>query len=86
MLIAPVLADPHLLGLINRDFERQEPGYKHKSLSNAARQFVKKHNWPGNVRQLYNTLLRAAILTDGDVLDRNDVARAVDELPGRVRR
>ena len=34
-----------------RDFERQEPGYKHKSLSDATRQFVKKHNWPGNVRR-----------------------------------
>jgi DNA-binding NtrC family response regulator len=72
-----------LLGQINENFERQEPGYKHKSVSAAAMAFVRKHPWPGNVRQLYNTLVQAAVMTDGDVIDREDIADAVAEVPGK---
>ena len=45
--------------------------------------FVRKHPWPGNVRQLLNTLLQAAVMTDGDVIDRQDVADAIAEVPGK---
>ena len=53
-----------LLERINRNFERQEPGYRHKPISGSAMEFVKKYPWPGNVRQLYNTLMQAAVMTD----------------------
>ncbi len=72
-----------LLGQINENFGRQEPGFEHKSLSSSAMAFVRKHPWPGNVRQLYNTLVQAAVMTDGTVIDRQDVADAVAEVPGR---
>lgn len=72
-----------LLGRINRDFARQEPGFEPKRLSASAFAFVKRHSWPGNVRQLYNTLVQAAVMTDGDVIDRSDVDDAVAEVPGR---
>ena len=68
---------------INENFARQEPGYKHKSVSSSAMAFVRKQPWPGNVRQLYNTLVQAAVMTDGDVLDRQDIAAAVAEVPGK---
>ena len=35
------------------------------------------YDWPGNVRQLANTLERAAILSSGDVLTATDIARAL---------
>lgn len=74
---------PIILSQINENFEKKEPGYTHKKLSTSAMTFVRKYPWPGNVRQLFNTLLQAAVMTDGDVIDRQDVADAVAEVPGR---
>jgi DNA-binding NtrC family response regulator len=72
-----------LMERINRDFERQEPGYRHKRISGSALEFVKGHAWPGNVRQLYNTLMQAAVMTDEEVIERRDLADAIAEVPGR---
>lgn len=72
-----------LLGQINENFEKKEPGYRHKTVSSSAMTFVRKHPWPGNVRQLFNTLLQAAVMTDGDAIDRQDVADAIAEVPGK---
>lgn len=78
----PVLVQ-RFLAQINENFEKKEPGYKHKTISSSAIAFVRKYPWPGNVRQLHNTLQRAAVLTDGDVIDRQDVADAIAEVPGK---
>jgi DNA-binding NtrC family response regulator len=75
----PLLASA-LLEQINRDFALQEVGYKHKQLSATATAFVKQYGWPGNVRQLYNTLLQAAVMADGEVIDRADITAATGEL------
>jgi DNA-binding NtrC family response regulator len=72
-----------LLAQINDNFQKQEPGYRHKSVSSSAMAFVRKHPWPGNIRQLYNTLIQAAVMTDGDVIDRQDIADAIAEVPGK---
>jgi transcriptional regulator with PAS, ATPase and Fis domain len=72
-----------LLAQINQDFQRQEPGYIHKKISAAAMEFVKKHAWQGNVRQLYNTLVQAAVMTDSEVLERKDISDAIAEVPGK---
>jgi transcriptional regulator with PAS, ATPase and Fis domain len=72
-----------LMERINQNFERQEPGYKHKRISSSAMEFVRKYPWPGNVRQLFNTLMQAAVMTDGDVIERPDVADAIAEVPGK---
>jgi DNA-binding NtrC family response regulator len=71
-----------LLERINRDFARQEPGYRPRQLSPSALEFAKKHPWPGNVRQLFNTLTQAAVMTDDEVIDRRDLADAIAEVPG----
>jgi DNA-binding NtrC family response regulator len=70
-----------LLDRINRDFGRQEPGFRPRRLSDAAVEFIKKHPWPGNVRQLGNTLTQAAVMTDGEVIGRGDVEDAIAEVP-----
>lgn len=75
----PLIAE-RLLDQINRQFENS-PGYIHKSLSGSANNFVKRHPWPGNVRQLYNSLIQAAILSDQDTLSRQDLELALAELP-----
>jgi DNA-binding NtrC family response regulator len=43
--------------------------------------FVKQHAWPGNIRQLYNTLLQAVVMSDGNELQREDLVAALAELP-----
>lgn len=81
----PLLAKS-ILDQINRDFASQEPGYKHKNISDSAVSFVKHYDWPGNVRQLHNVLLQAAVMSEGPTLSRADVEAAVSELPVAVRR
>jgi DNA-binding NtrC family response regulator len=78
----PLIAE-RLLSRINRDFARQEPGYRPRRLSGSALEFVKKHPWPGNVRQLCNALTQAAVMTDEEVIDRRDLADAIAEIPGK---
>ena len=74
----------HLLGQINRQFSIEEPGYNHKSLSASATAFVKERTWPGNVRQLYNALVQAAVLTDREKIGRRELAAALGEMPEHV--
>jgi transcriptional regulator with PAS, ATPase and Fis domain len=76
----PLLADA-LLQKINEEFRSQEPGYEHKSLSVAANGFVKRYRWPGNIRQLYNTLVQASVMAEGRILQREDLLAALAEMP-----
>jgi len=70
----------HLLAQINREFEAEEPGYAHKSLSASAIAFVKRYDWPGNVRQLRNALVQAAVLCEGTSIGKSDLVAALGEL------
>jgi DNA-binding NtrC family response regulator len=74
-----------LLDQINRQFASEEPNYQHKSLSASATAFVKRHDWPGNVRQLYNVLVQAAVLAEGPTLDRSDLVAALGEMASEDR-
>jgi len=76
----PKIAE-RLLGLLNTQFEADQPGYEHKSLSDTAIAFVKSQPWKGNVRQLYNALMQAAVLTDGTSIGRKEVAASIVEIP-----
>ncbi|MCO6438556.1 MAG: sigma 54-interacting transcriptional regulator [Phycisphaerae bacterium] len=81
----PLLAE-HLMATINQQAMSDEPGYKDKCLSDSAKAFVKQHDWPGNVRQLYNALLQAAVMSETERIDRADLAAAVTDLPQQNRR
>jgi transcriptional regulator with PAS, ATPase and Fis domain len=70
-----------LLDQINRQFRAEEPNYRDKSLSGSAIAFVKRHEWPGNVRQLYNVLVQAAVLAEKEILERGDLVAALGEMP-----
>ena len=70
-----------LLDQINRQFKAEEPNYQDKSISAPAMAFVKRHDWPGNVRQLYNVLVQAAVLAEKEILDRGDLVAALGEMP-----
>lgn len=70
-----------LLDQVNHYFASEEPSYRHKYLSASAIAFVKRHDWPGNIRQLYNVLVQSAVLAEGDELNRSDLVAALGELP-----
>lgn len=77
---AIIIADA-LMQRINDEFQREEPGYRRKSISASANNFVSSHPWPGNVRRLYNALLQAAVMADGDAITDQDVSAALAEAP-----
>jgi DNA-binding NtrC family response regulator len=72
----PLLVD-FFLEQINKDFAQQEPGYNYKRISPSGMEFVKHYGWPGNVRQLYNALVQAAVMADGGTIDRQDLVAAI---------
>src|SRR5476651_990604 len=55
-----------------RHFIERFAAEEHKAVSGLtpqASQLLEKFNWPGNVRQLENTIFRAVVLCDGSLLD-----------------
>jgi two-component system response regulator AtoC len=68
----PLLID-HLLDRFQRELKLSV-----KSISSEARALLLDYDWPGNIRELENTLCRAMILCDGNMLMRAD-------LPPRIR-
>jgi transcriptional regulator with GAF, ATPase, and Fis domain len=72
-----------LLARINQQFETHRTGYTHKKLSASTNSFMRRHEWPGNVRQLNNALTRAAVMTDGPTIERDDIEAALGEFAGK---
>ena len=70
-----ILAD-HLLEVINND-SAKVLSYRSKSLSASARNVLSQHPWPGNIRELRNTLTRAAIWSAGDTITGEDLRGAL---------
>ena len=66
----------HLLDQINRD-AAGKPEAQHKELSYDAKNLLLAHSWPGNIRELYHTLLRAAIWSASAVIEAADIQRSL---------
>ncbi len=45
-----------------------EIGIKHKKISASAKNLMLQHEWPGNIRELFNTLQRAAVWSDDETI------------------
>ena len=75
-----VLLTDHLLARINAEAVDQ-PGYEHKKLSVSARNLLSLYDWPGNIRELYNTLQRAAVWSSGRTLEARDIQDALLPMP-----
>ncbi|QQG66912.1 sigma-54 interaction domain-containing protein [Desulfobulbus oligotrophicus] len=69
---------------INRESE-SEPGYKHKKISASARNLLLRHPWPGNIRELQNTLTRAAVWSMDEELVEQDIREALLPVPAKGR-
>jgi len=70
----------HLLQQINHE-SREDPGFEDKKLSPGARNLLLEHPWPGNIRELLNTLRRAAIWSDKATVSKDDIRDALSPLP-----
>jgi len=51
-----------------------------KTLTSAAMRKLEGYSWPGNVRQLENTLTRAAVLTKSLILTNEDIMAAISDI------
>ena len=66
----------HFREQINREFKEQL-GYQRKGISPSARNLLLNHHWPGNIRELQNTLRRAMVWADGEMLKKQDIEQAL---------
>ena len=66
----------HSMEKINRESEGQ-PGYQRKKISDGAKNIILNHDWPGNIRELQNTLRRAMVWTDSGILKKQDIEEAL---------
>lgn len=77
-----LLADA-LLQQINCEANGQ-PGYESKKFSVKARNIIHGHPWRGNIRELYSTLLRASLWSQGSTITEADMEAALFKAPGRT--
>jgi len=60
---------------------KNEPDFKHKKISANAKNLLLLHHWPGNIRELQNTLTRAAIWSADEIMDEEDIRDALLPVP-----
>ena len=65
-----------LMDAINEEASDQ-PGFVHKKLSVGARKVLAAHNWPGNIRELRNTLLRASLWSAAHTIEAADMSASI---------
>ncbi len=77
-----LLLDSMLEGL-----KQETPGLilEGKRLSPGARNFLLNYEWPGNVREMKNTLLRAAVLSSGPQITEAEIRQAIFTAPTQNR-
>lgn len=66
----------HFLSKINLD-SKGRPEAQEKILSESAKKILLSYAWPGNIRELYHTLVRAAIWSKGPNISADDARSAL---------
>lgn len=66
----------YLLQSVNTSFGR-DPGFEKKHLTAGSRAIYLNHAWPGNVREMYNTLQRAALWSEGQFIEESDAKESL---------
>ncbi len=54
---------------------------KHKKFSDSAKKIMLSHSWPGNIRELYNTVMRATLWSSSKVISETDINQALFKTP-----
>ncbi|WP_240152978.1 sigma-54 interaction domain-containing protein [Photobacterium alginatilyticum] len=71
---------PDLVESLLNDINQQattHPQFGCKKISSSAIKFTASYDWPGNIRELWNTLHRAVLWSEQEVLDGNDIKSAI---------
>jgi TyrR family helix-turn-helix protein/PAS domain S-box-containing protein len=74
--IPPLRRRPEDIPLLTDHFLYQLSAHFHKKpqqLASDAMEKLNRHDWPGNVRELRNLIERAAILSSGEVIDKESI-------------
>jgi transcriptional regulator with PAS, ATPase and Fis domain len=66
----------HLLNEINMTLSENNL-YIHKKISGKAKEYIRHYGWPGNIRELKNTLMRASIWAESEELTYDDIKSAI---------
>lgn len=69
-----------ILENINKEAADQ-PGYKQKKISIRAKNIMLNYHWPGNIRELHSTILRASLWTNGEKITEEAIAEAMFQPP-----
>ncbi|KAA6184227.1 sigma-54-dependent Fis family transcriptional regulator [Thiohalocapsa marina] len=72
-----------LLARINHDSD-SDPAWQEVRIAPAAVNRLQQHPWPGNIRELANTLTRAALWADEGIITERDAADALLQLPAHA--
>jgi DNA-binding NtrC family response regulator len=85
IMVPPLRQRPDdIAGLVDHFITRfaAEEGRKVRAISAPALEMLKKYAWPGNVRQLENTVFRAMVLCEGDELQLEDFPQIASLVEG----
>lgn len=69
-----------MLDRLNKE-NAEDLGLEQKKLSPSARNLLLNHAWPGNIRELQNTLLRAAVISTGPKITEEEMKGALLPAP-----
>lgn len=63
----------YLLNEINDEFRSVDPQWELRTLHADALEFIDTYSWPGNIRQLSNTLKQAALWSETHIISREEI-------------
>jgi len=75
----------HLLSQVNEE-SREEPNFKDKKLSLEGEKVLLEHDWPGNIRELLNTLRRLVVWSDDRIISGDEVREGLLTSPDERRK
>jgi transcriptional regulator with PAS, ATPase and Fis domain len=71
-----------ILRRVNIDFQKTEIGYAERKLTPEGLRRLRKHNWPGNIRELQNVLTQAAVFAVSPDIINVDIDSAIASFEG----
>jgi transcriptional regulator with PAS, ATPase and Fis domain len=74
-----------LLDKANQTGAEEEPGYQRKVLSAGAKNLLLNYPWPGNIRELENTLMRATVWIRGTTITERELRQSLLGVTGSDR-
>lgn len=74
----------HILRQINAECVA-EPGFVCKKFSAKARNLMLSYSWPGNARELFNTIYRAAVWSPGEDITVEDIREILAPIPSETK-